>query len=245
MNDIEKSFEAARMAPVLCEMVDRYGYTVMDKFRRGARFPYFQKFRKEDDRGNVWTLLFYVLSKEMKKKGLYYTMAYITYDIPRKRKEDDVNAGRGCLLLDPLAMNRVLNKVPGCRQAIVMDIVPHAFNRYTSRYLKPLGKDGMDFDHKLENMLTRWQWFDICADLFGDENAKKHMNDDGFQYDVFMRGGGMLRGQMVHNLLIRFTTYISEDMMYEDQQKRQSEMQSEYFKLKKDGLFEEMAKQGK
>lgn len=236
MNDDEKAFEAFRMTSWLCGVFDDCSPLVVDRFRRGTRFPYFQRTCVTDDKGNRWTLLFYILNKSQKKKGMYYTLAYTTYDIPRKHKEDDVNAGRGCLIFDPFQMkNRIENT--GTRTSVIVDIVPHAFNRYTERYLRPLGRGDIEFGYKVEDMLKRWQWFDVCADLFGDKNAEKNKGGNICPYDVIMRGGGMLRGQIVSEVLLRFTTYVSEDMMFENQQERQEAMRSEYFKLKRDGTI--------
>ena len=46
----------------------------------------------------------------------------------------------------------------------------------------------------------------------------------------------MLRGQIVNNLLLRFTTYVSPDMMFDNQLKRQQEMMREHWEWKRTGL---------
>lgn len=231
MSNDEKAYEAFRMTNWLCDCYRHLKPEIDDKFRRGTRFPYFQRYGMKDDKLNDWTFLFYCKSKDMKKKGLYYTQAYITYDIPRKRMEYDVNAGRGCLIFDPLQMRKRIENRDTC--SIIIEIVPHVFNRYTERYLKPLGMENIEFTRKLESMLTRWQWFDIEADLLGDKNALKHKGDNICPYDVMMCDGGMLRGQIVNEMLLRFTTYVSKDMMFDNQHERQQEMASEYFSMKR------------
>lgn len=236
MNDDEKTFEAFRMTDRLCELFDRCRHDVVEKFKKGTIFPYFQRVKATDDKGNEWTLLYYILTKAMKKKGRYYTLAYTIYEIPRRRKENDVNAGKGIMLFDPFAMRDRINNVQDCRPGIIIDIVPHAFNRYTERYLKPMGIEGMEFPRKIENMLTRWQWFDIEADLCGDKNAAKHKGDNICPYDVIMRGGGLLRGQIVQELLLRFTTYVSQDMLFDNQIEQYEKMQREYYRSRRDGI---------
>lgn len=239
MNDEEKTFEVFRMTNILCEFMDGLKPEVMSKFYKGTRFPYFQRYSFKDDKGNRWICLYYMLSKEYKKKRAYKSLAYIVYDIPRKHKEVDVNAGRGCLIFDPYSMRDRINNVEGHRPAIITDIVPHAFNRYTERYLKPIGKENIEFGLKLESMLKRWQWFDICADMNGDENAAKHKGDSICPYDVIMRGGGMLRGNIVHELLMRINTYVSADMMFDNQLDNIDDMNHEYhrFKAKNGGII--------
>ena len=232
MNDDEKAYEAFRMTNWLCQCYEKWRPDIEQRFRRGTRFPYFQRGQTVDDKGNKWIFIFYCLSKEMKKKHKYRGYAYITYDVPPRRIKNDLNAGKGCLLIDPVAMkNRIDGKDP--RGGIIIDILPHAFNRYTERYLKPLGKENLSFGQKLEDMLARWQWFDVCADLEGDKNAKKHKGDNIAPYDIIMKGGGMLRGQIIHELLLRIHTYVSKDMMFENQLLRQEEMVSEYHRIKK------------
>ena len=238
MNDEEKIFEVVRMSDWLCNICDDVREQVVEKFRKGTRFPYFQRYCATDDKNNLWTILFYVKNKEMKKKKMFGTLAYITYDIPRKRKENDLNAGKGVLFFDPFSMSDMLHKRPLKRPSAVYDIVPHAFNRYTQRYLKTKGLDGIEFAKKFENMMVRWQWFDISADLYGDKNAEKHANDGLCPYDVVMRGGGLLRGFIVNEMLIRFNTYIDKDSMFDNQIERHDEMISEYFQMKRTGDIE-------
>jgi hypothetical protein len=174
----------------------------------------------------------------MKKKKMFGILAYITYDVPRKRKENDLNAGKGVLFFEPYSMRDMLHKKPVKRPPAVYDIVPHAFNRYTQRYLKPKGLDGIEFAKKFENMMVRWQWFDISADLFGDKNAEKHANDGLCPYDVVMNGGGLLRGFIVNEMLVRFNTYIDKESMYDNQIERHDEMVSEYYQMKRTGNIE-------
>jgi hypothetical protein len=238
MNDEEKVYEVIRVTEWLCNICDKCHDDVVDRFRRGTRFPYFQRFRVTDDRRNVWTVLFYITSKEMKRKRAFYDMAYTVYEIPRKRKENDTNAGKGILFFDPMKMRDYMTGKSDKRPPAVYEIVPHAFNRYTERYLKPKGMGDIEFARKVENLMTRWQWFDVEADLYGDKNAEKHSNDGMCPYDIVMRGGGLLRGFISNGLVIRFNTYIDKDSMYDDQIERQGEVISEYYQMKREGFIE-------
>ena len=235
MNDEEKAYELIRATNWLCNICDDVHKKVIEKFKKGTRFPYFQRYCATDDKNNHWTILFYCRSKAMKKSKAYGVLAYITYDVPRKQKENYGNAGKGLMFFDPLCMRDMINGKEVKRPTAVFDIVPHAFNRYTQRYLKPKYLDSMEFAKKFENMLTRWQWFDVAADLFGDKNAKKHADDGLCPYDVVMNGGGLLRGSIINNLLVRFYTYIDKDSMFNDQIERYDEMISEYSHLKRMG----------
>lgn len=235
MNDEERCFEAFRMTPVLYEMFNNVRKEACDRFHKGTRFPYFQRYVFTDDKRNDWTLLLWCPSKTDKKKKRFYVTAYTIYEVQRKRKEEDVNCGKGVLMFDPIAMQNKIDGRPNTG-AIVYEIVPHAFNRYTERYLKPKGLDGMEFKRKVENILSRWQHFDISADLHGDKNAEKHAKDGLMPYDVIMRGGGMLRGFIVDELLIRFKTYVADDQMFDNQKERQAEMVREHYEWKRLGI---------
>ena len=52
MNDEEKVFEAVRMSDWLCSICDDLHEQVVEKFKKGTRFPYFQRCRATDDKNN-------------------------------------------------------------------------------------------------------------------------------------------------------------------------------------------------
>ena len=235
MNDEEKFFNAARITPMAMDVHKRCIEEIGRKFAKGNRFPYFQRVVFEDDRKNTWWLTYMVKSKSDKKKGRMYTFCYTIYEI-QKKKEDgsskyDGNTGKGVLLFDPIAMNEKLNEENVKGMVAVNDIIPHAFNRYTQRYLKPKGKENIEFQRKVESMMARWGHFDVD----GDVSSNKHGD---YPYDVFMNGGGMLRGQLETNNLIRFYTYVDGDMMFDNQIERQDEMRREYYEWLRKGMFD-------
>ena len=235
MTDDDKCFEAFRVTDMLADIIEDVRPTVDERFSKGTRFPYFQRYQTEDDKRNTWTLIFHCPSKEARRKHAYYTYCYTIYEVPPKRKLNDTNAGKGIIMFDPTAMRNARDGKK-CFAAIV-DIVPHAFNRYTMRYLKPKGIDNMQFEKKIENMVSRFMHFDVAADMFGDDSAIKHKEKDAYPYDIIMRGGGMLRGQLVNGgMLLRFFTYVSEDMYYDAQVERQAEMVREHFRWKQKGM---------
>ena len=237
MNDEELLFEAVRTTHWLCGCFGDFKDEVIDKFRRGTRFPYFQRIRLRDDKGNEWWFTCLCPSKEYKKRMMFKTFAYTVYDVPPKRSENLTNAGKGALVFDPLAMKTYLETKERAPGSIVADITPHAMNRYTDRYLKPAGKEGLDVQQKMESIMQRWMHFDICADLTGDKNAKKHTGDGICPIDINTRGGGMFRGYVANNLLMRLTTYVSDDMLYDNQRERQDEMTREYNDWKRRGIY--------
>lgn len=237
MNDEEKAYEAFRICKWAKEIHDEYKHEIGSKFARGTRFPYFQRVVFDDDRQNKWYLTFLCKSKSDKKKGLYYCFCYTIYEIEKKKSDGtnkfDGNTGKGVLMFDPLAMSARVDGIEKRGMAVVNDIVPHAFNRYTERYLKPIGKENIEFQRKVENIMLRWKHFDVI----GDSSSEKH-KDKGFApYDVFMSGGGILRGCFVSEGLIRFFSYVSDDMLYEDQSKWQDEMEKEYQRWKRIGMY--------
>ena len=116
---------------------------------------------------------------------------------------------------------------------MIVDIVPHAFNRYTERYLKPKGLENIEFERKVESIISRWRHFDVVGDKSSDNNKDKGVAP----YDVFMSDGGILRGYVVDEIMIRFFSYVSDDMMYDDQKEWQNEMNSEYFRWLNKGML--------
>lgn len=227
MNDDEKTFESFRIINWAKDVHDEYAKIIIEKFSRGTRFPYFNRVLFDDDRGNKWHLLFMCRNKAHAKKGIYATICYSIYNVPRKRNADpksDTNSGKGIIMFDPVQWSKYMDDQKNNRKPVFMDVVPHMFNQYTKRYLEPLGKADIEFDYKVESMLSRWMHFDVM----GDKSSEKH-TDKGFApYDVFMRDGGIMRGQIVTEVLIRFFTYVSEDMLYENQKEWEEKMEHEW-----------------
>ena len=237
MNDDEKAFEAFRIYKTAISVYEEYGDLIWERFRKGTKFPYVQRIAFDDDRRNKWIMLVICKSKKMARKGQFWCFCYTTYEIEKKNSDGtnkyDGNTGKGILAIDPFAMK---NRSDGIYKGMgaVIDITPHALNRYTQRYLKPNGLENIEFARKVESMILRWRHFDVM----GDRSSEKH-KDKGFApYDVFMSDGGILRGYMVNEMLIRFFSYVSDDMMYDDQKEWQDEINSEYFRWLNKGVFD-------
>lgn len=237
MNDNEKAFEAFRIYPVAIDMYERISDELWGKFKKGTKFPYFQRIAFSDDRNNKWVMSILCKSRKEMKKGHFWCFCYTTYEIEKKRHDGtnkyDGNTGKGVLAIDPFAMKNRANGV-NVGMGAVMDITPHALNRYTQRYLKPKGLENMEFIKKVENIILRWRHFDVI----GDESSDKHDDKGIAPYDVFMAGGGILRGYIVNEMLIRFFSYVSDEMLYEDQKTWQETINKEYFRWLNKGVFD-------
>lgn len=235
MNDEEKCFEAFRITPCIMQLHDENIHDVVQRLKKPPYYPYFVRLMWEDDKKNMWTLLYVLPSKEWKKKEKYMFMCYTIYEIRAKNAKERIeknNAGKGIFLFNPFAMNDRANQRENSN-ACFIDIVPHAFNQFTKRYLEPKGKLPMTFNQKINHMLMGMQHFDVM----GDESSMKH-TDKGFApHDIFMRGGGMLRGQYVNEILIRLFTYVGQDMLTDDQLEWQERMTKEYWHWKMKGIY--------
>lgn len=230
MNDNEKSFEALRIYPMAYDVYKKYYFIIVKKFMKGTRFPYHNRVEFHDDRRNKWTLVLECRSKEQARKGIVRPYCYTVYNVEKNKK--DGNGGKGIVLFDPVVVYEYLEKKSE-RYPAVMDFVPHCFNRYTERRLKPLGKENMEFDRKVEWMMCEWQYFDVM----GDKSSDKHTDKGFVPYDVFMSGGGILRGQFATNALIRFFTYVSKDMLFDEQREWYDEQMKELWNLRRKGKF--------
>jgi hypothetical protein len=236
MNDGEKASEAFRIYPVAIGTYKQCEKMIWDKFKKGTRFPYFQRIAFDDDRGNKWIMSILCKSRKGMKKGQFWCFCYTTYEIEKKKSDGtnkyDGNTGKGILAIDPFAMK---NRADGIYKGMgaVMDITPHALNRYTQRYLKPNGLENIEFVKKVESMMLRWRHFDVM----GDESSRHNSDKGMFPYDVFMKDGGILRGYMVDEMLVRFFSYVSDDMLHDDQREWQEEMESEYLRWVNEGYF--------
>jgi hypothetical protein len=52
-----------------------------------------------------------------------------------------------------------------------------------------------------------------------------------------MKDGGILRGYITDEMMLRFFSYISDDMLYENQKEWQEKMNNEYLRWVNDGVF--------
>ena len=253
MSDDEKFVNVARITPIAMDVHKRHFEEICRKFAKGNRFPYFQRVVFEDDRKNMWWLTYMVRNKSDKKKGRIWTLCYTVYEIQKKKK--DGNTGKGVLMFDPLAMDKKLNGENVMGLCAVYDIIPHAFNRYTQRYLKPKGKDDIEFQRKVESMMSRFGHIDMDGDISSDKHGSHpydmFMSCGGMlrgqveTYDMFTSYEGMLRGQFETHILIRFYTYIGEDMMFNNQIERQDEIRKEYYQWEREGVFDVYIKNNK
>ena len=228
MNDEEKGWEAFRIYPTAIDLYEQYKDKIWEKFRKGTKFPYVQRIAFDDDRRNRWIMVILCKSKKAARKGQFWSFCYTTYEIQKKRNDGtnkyDGNTGKGILGIDPFGMKvRVNGGTYGL--GMVVDIVPHAFNRYTERYLKPKGLENIEFERKVESIISRWRHFDVVGDKSSNNNKDKGIAP----YDVFMSDGGILRGYIVDEVLIRFFSYVSDNMMYDDQKEWQDKMNQEYY----------------
>jgi len=237
MTDEEKMAEALGIVREVRRIHKMNAELSRDKMKRATRFPFFIYYKLVDDRNNTWWLTYMCRSKEDRRKGRFLCYCYTIYEIEKKEKgivKVDGNTGKGIFMFDPLTINELLDGDIYTRgMTCFIDIVPHAFNQYTKRYLKDKGRDNISFRKKVESIMLRWMHFDVI----GDESSDKHADKGDVPYDVFMFGGGMLRGQCINAELIRFFTYIDESMMFEEQLERQKEMTREYYHWKAKGIY--------
>ena len=209
-------------------------YSKLDK-QSNSGFPYYNRYIVDDGRNNKWHLVYFCPSKAYRKKRLSLHYLYTVYEIFPTHKENQSNYGKGVLLIFPshvqkYCMERLLN---GNSNTIppVLDIVPHAINRYTERYLNPRGIIDFNIHNKVENIMSRFQHVDTESDLHGDKSSQKYVKDGVTPFDFVFRDGGMLRGSCyVYKTYIQLYTYVDASMMYDNQIERGKEIMNDYFK---------------
>lgn len=227
MTDDEKGFEAFRIRDLARRWAYDFRKEAAPKFEQAFKYPY-NLFRKhEDGYGNVWTLLFCLPSKEDRKRGWMRSTIFTTYDVEKKnikgKVRNDGNTGKGFIAFDPLTLWR--------NDGGIMEFIPHAIHRYTQRYLKPIGKLDMPIDKKVASITSRWLYYN----LGGDDYSQKYNSRGFLAYDAYMKGGGMFRGQLSNAVYVKFYTYISEDMLYDNQREIQKRINAEYQSLMNKG----------
>ena len=237
MTDEEKCREAFMSIPDVTGLIDEKLPIITDKYMRATHFPYFQRFAITDKRHNEWYILCLMPTKGLRRRRKFVSLAYTIYDFPRGHKEENKNAGKGVFMYNPegmrIALETIHNEDPYF--SAFMDVIPHAIHRFTERYLVPNGLTEISIHKKVEFLLKDWRHFDVAPDLHGDKSSVKHKEDGICPYDVIMKNGGILRGQFVDNLLIRFFTYISKDDLFDNQAERHAEMMAERAAMRANG----------
>ena len=221
MNDDERCYEVYRICQKAYNWYNDFGRDCVDKIRNANRFPYFIHRDITDDHGNKWTLGMSIGSKQQKKKKLMRSYMFTPYV--------DEKGGRGAIGCDPMML--CFATPENMRGAMILDLTPHALARYTQRYCVPNGKD-YDFQRKIDSIMLRWQWFDVL----GDKHSLKY--DKGLlPYDVYMSGGGMMRGWVINPMFVRFYTYVSDDLLFSNQRETQDKIGKEFNALMRDGTL--------
>lgn len=240
MSNVDKLFEALRVYQIVYDFYKDKKIIFRDRLfkKTSSAFPYYNRFSFVDDKNNEWHVVFYCKNKEWRRKGVFYCYAYFIYEIPPTRKKNQTNFGKGLIFYNPKCIyeywNSHFNGIPSeikSIQALVFEVVPHAMNRYNERFLKPNGLDGIDFTKKVEMMLFDWINIDFAADLRGDESTKKNLREDVFPYDAALKNNGTLKGVIYKDFnLVQFYTYITKDMMFENQKVCYEDMVKKYYK---------------
>ena len=232
MTDDEKCFEAFRVTPMADSILQDNRKMILDKFRRGTKFPYTQRFSFDDDRHNRWYIVVACRSKKAFKKDCFTIICYTIYEV-YKRKADG-NSGKGIIFFDPTKNIDYIRASEEQRKdmvgAMYYEVVPHCFNRYRQRYLAPKGLDGIDFYKQVESVINHIKHFDVM----GDESANKHGE---YPIDMIMDDGGLLRGQFINNCFTRFYTYVSREMLFENQEENSKAMLKEYYEWVRKGIY--------
>lgn len=238
MTEEERLYEVFRQTRWLYDWLCELGGDITDKFKRTIRYPYIQRYSRTDNRGNQWRMVVILPNKTMKKRRKYFIMCYVVYENPPRHKEKYDNAGKGVMMLSPMAMMEYINTKyeSHTKMAAIMDIIPHAFHRYTQRCLAKEGKGDYDIHKKLECLLMSYMHFDVTPSE-DDKNANKHQDDGWLPYDVMTKDGGILRGHLMNGVLIRFFTYIGADDLYDSQEERYEEMKKEALQWKVQGKY--------
>ena len=233
MTDTEKSYHAFRIKDLAKRWAYEFRREVAQKFDKAFKYPY-SLFRKHNDGyGNEWTLLFCLPCKEDKKKGRMRALCYTVYNVEKKdrkgRMKFDGTTGKGVIMFDPLLLWCASpdNHMGGG----VVEFLPHVMNRYTQRYLKPLGKENIPFDKKMASIVARLKYFDTEGDAY----SQKYSGEDKMPYDMFLKGGGMLRGQLTSAIYVKFYTYVSDELLYDNQRRTQEKISQEFYSLLKEG----------
>ena len=210
--------------------------------RTSSDFPYYNRFSVFDDKANEWNFLFSCKSKEHRKKGLYLCYAYTIYEIPPMRKENQTNSGKGFIFFYPeyfckFYLCKEMNEDEKFKIPIIHDVVPHAMNRYNERFLKRRGLSNLDFKKKVEMVLSKCETADILMELHGDISSEKHLSEDlsTCGIDLIIRNSGIIRGRLYdNNHYAQYYTFVSNDMLYQNQIERVRDSLNEWRKFPKE-----------
>lgn len=235
MSTDEKAFEAFRIKNFAHEWARQLHDENEDKVRRAVKFPYKFSVTKKDDYGNTWIVKMVYANKTQWKQRIAHYWCYTTYRITKRDKTGnphyDTNTGPGIIAFDPTVTKN--------EKFLVVDIVPHCINQYRKRHLEPLGRQDITLDAVIDSIMLRWKHFDVA-----EEHAMEKHDDKGLlPYNIIMQGGGQLLGNLSTPVTLILFTYVSPDMMFEDQLERQQCMMTEWSSWQANGIYTEKMKE--
>lgn len=237
MTDAERAVEILSASKMLMDTMKENQSWAVARLMKWREYPAFARLPVVDDRHNRYLIIYY-LTKKMKRKRQMFINCVLPYEIPPNRKEQS-NCGKGFYFFNPCAICAkcdeyfLTGEYTGSRTLPIYDFTPHALSRYKERYLAKVGGLDLSFEKKIENILGRLTFIDAFSNEDGDKNAAKHINNDTqFSLDIMMRGGGMFRGRNECNVMTRMMTYVSPEMMFENQLERFEKIEKTYYKLR-------------
>lgn len=212
MTPQEKVAQMEKLRPSLIscarEWVDR-PYNSKLLFKKTKSFPSFYIFEKEIDGMGRWSIVISIESKSLMRKEYYGISAYQTYFISGGK--DESNNGIGLYLFSVYDYNIDLSK---CEE-----FPPHYFNQFRKRFIESRGLVQPSFSDLIKIVLR---------ELSESVNEIHKAGDDGIKpgYDNFInysKNGISLGLSCVDGRYSNYTTYISKEMLKDNQLMAQTE----------------------
>ena len=224
MTPEEKVRQMEIIKPLLCDHITKWVSHNISTVRRTKVFPTMYTFDRNIPGMGIWTLVATAESKANIKKNTITVSAYQKFYVPHAKNKD--NIGTGFFLFKGSDDGLVL-----CQE-----YSPHCINRFRQRLIEPKGIAQPSFSQIVKRiMIEHFYGVDTTVKGFKvvrDENnmvqiVKSDENDRYKGYDnliTYTKNGLFLGIAAANRRYFCYTTFVSNEELYDDQLQMQKDM---------------------
>ena len=227
MTPEEKVRQMEKLKPFIYELATAWASRNFNTIRRTKVFPTMYTFEKDIPGMGLWTIIITAENKANVRKNVIAMSAYQKFHVPYAK--DKKNIGTGIFLFEGSDDGKIF-----CQE-----FSPHCFLRFRQRMIEPKGIVQPPFGQLVKRVLTEHhngmdstiRGYKAYRDDDGKVKIVKTDENDRYQgYDnliTYTRNGLFLGMSAAARRYFCYTTFISNDELFDDQKETQKIMMKE------------------
>lgn len=230
MTPEEKVRQMYQLKPYVYDNAMTWATRNYNTIRRTKVFPTLYTFDREVPGMGTWTMVATAESKANIRKNIIAMSAYQKFHVPNAK--DRKNIGTGIFLFEGSDDNILF----------CLEFSPHCFLRFRQRIIEPKGITQPSFSQLVKRVLaehhtgmdTTTKGFKAVREENGKVRIVKTNEQDRYQgYDnliTYTKNGLFLGMSAADRKYFCYTTFVSNDELFDDQREKQQEMMKERMK---------------